>query len=66
MDNLMMSFIVFLVFLGIALVIWVIIDLFQKNFSMTEKLLWLIVILMAPVLGSIVYFIFGRNRGKSA
>ncbi|MCP9201188.1 PLDc N-terminal domain-containing protein [Gramella sp. GC03-9] len=66
MDNLMMSFIVFLVFLGIAFVIWVIIDLFQKDFSMTEKLLWLIVILIAPLLGSIVYFIFGRNRRESA
>lgn len=63
MDELLMSLIFSLAILAMIFVIWVVIDLFQKKFSLTEKILWLIVILLAPILGSIVYLLVGRNRG---
>ena len=38
-----------------------IIEIFQSGKSITEKLLWSIFILVAPVLGLIIYWLFGRG-----
>lgn len=44
------------------LIVYTLLDLFKSNKPTNTKLLWLIVILIAPVLGSIIYFIFGRTN----
>ena len=49
-------------------VIWLILfvvalmDLFKSSLPTNTKLLWLIVILIAPVLGSLIYLLWGKNQ----
>jgi len=44
------------------LIIIALMDLFQSPLRTNTKLLWLIVILIAPVLGSLIYLLWGRNQ----
>ncbi|MDP3467612.1 MAG: PLDc N-terminal domain-containing protein [Daejeonella sp.] len=44
------------------LIIYTLLDLFRSNKPTNTKLLWLIVILIAPILGSIIYFVVGRTN----
>ena len=44
------------------LIIIALMDLFQSPLPTNTKLLWLIVILIAPVLGSLIYLLWGRNQ----
>ena len=46
----------------IVLLIYTLMDLFKSNLPTNTKLLWLIVILIAPVLGSFLYLWIGRNN----
>lgn len=39
-----------------------IIEVFKSSKETTAKLLWCLVILLAPVLGLIIYYLFGRGR----
>ena len=68
-----MSTLVILLFIGGVLrfllgIIWFILivvtllDLLKSRIPTNTKLLWLIVILLAPVLGSIIYLLVGRNN----
>lgn len=43
------------------LIVLALMDLFKSTLPANTKLLWLIVILIAPVLGSVIYLILGRN-----
>ncbi|TBW28350.1 PLDc N-terminal domain-containing protein [Gramella sp. KN1008] len=61
MDTFLMSFISILIILTVVIVIWAVIDIFQKKLSLTEKLLWLILIILAPIIGSLIYFLLGRR-----
>jgi hypothetical protein len=40
-----------------------IVEIFQSSKDLTHKLLWSLLILLAPVLGLIIYWIFGRGHG---
>ena len=44
------------------LIIVALMDLFQSPLPTNTKLLWLIVILIAPVLGCLIYLVWGRNQ----
>lgn len=44
------------------LIVITLIDLFKSNLPTNTKLLWLIVILIAPVLGSLIYLLWGKNQ----
>lgn len=37
-------------------------DLFKSSVPLNTKLLWLIVILLAPVIGCLVYLLWGRHQ----
>jgi uncharacterized RDD family membrane protein YckC len=56
--------IAFLVLLAIAVVIfvlWTLIDMLTARNEPTWKILWLLVMLLLPVLGSILYYFIGRK-----
>lgn len=56
---------VLLMFLGLPAVLWIwaIIDLLRSTFaSETNKLIWALVIVFVPVIGSILYLVIGRNQ----
>jgi hypothetical protein len=47
----------------VLLVGYALLDLLNKSsFNQTNKLLWLIIILIAPILGSLLYIFWGRNK----
>lgn len=44
--------------------VWAIINIVQSSASMVEKLIWILVVLLLPVIGLIVWFFAGpRGRG---
>ena len=46
----------------IILVVAALLDLFKTVMPTNTKLLWLIVILVAPILGSIIYLYWGKHQ----
>jgi hypothetical protein len=61
----LLEIIFILIFLAtpIGLVIWAIIDLLSSQFTdSTNKLIWALVIIFVPVIGSILYLIMGRKQ----
>ncbi|GGD37329.1 hypothetical protein GCM10012288_09290 [Malaciobacter pacificus] len=47
---------------GFILFIYVIIDILRHEFTGYNKIIWIIVLLCLPVLGAILYLIFGRGQ----
>jgi hypothetical protein len=45
-----------------VLIVVAILDLLKRQIPTNTKLLWLIVILIAPVFGSLIYLILGRKN----
>jgi hypothetical protein len=44
--------------------IWAIINIFQSSASNEKKLLWIIVVVLLPLLGLILWFFLGPRNGK--
>jgi len=65
MENIFIVFIFAFIILTLILVIWAIIDIFKSDLQVTEKLLWGILIIIAPIIGSLIYFLLGRKRRES-
>lgn len=54
-----------LVLIAIALYIFGIIDIVKGTFrGDSEKAIWLIIVLIFPILGVLIYLLFGRQRRK--
>ncbi|MCL6525212.1 MAG: PLD nuclease N-terminal domain-containing protein [Thermoflavifilum sp.] len=52
--------------LVLILWIWALVDIIKSRFaSDTTKLIWIIVVILLPVLGSILYFLIGRQQRVS-
>ncbi len=51
---------------GFALWLWALIDVIRRQFppGSSDKILWIIVILLVPLIGPILYLIVGRQRGS--
>jgi len=46
----------------LALIVTALLQVFRSTMPTNTKLLWLIVILIAPFLGSLIWFAVGRNN----
>ncbi len=55
----------FLGLLALIIDIWAIINILQSSVTMLKKLIWVLVVLLLPVLGVIIWF-FAGPRGRSA
>ena len=54
--------------LGLALTafwVWMLVDLLGSSLPTNEKLLWAVVMLVVPVIGSILYFVMKRGKGPA-
>ncbi|MFD2248538.1 PLDc N-terminal domain-containing protein [Pontibacter ruber] len=54
-----------LLFLGIPTILWLwaLIDLLNSDFEKgIDKLIWLVVIVFIPLLGALLYLLFGRKQ----
>ena len=38
------------------------VDILKNNFKKNNKLIWIIVVVMIPIIGAILYFMIGRNQ----
>ncbi|MXV50026.1 hypothetical protein GS399_03510 [Pedobacter sp. HMF7647] len=48
--------------LWLILIIYALYDIIKSNMPQNTKLLWIIIVLVAPILGSIIYLIWGKNQ----
>ena len=44
--------------------VWAIINIFQSSVSNEKKLLWIIVVVLLPLLGLILWFFLGPRDGR--
>ncbi len=46
----------------LALDIWAIVQIFQRRGPTDKKILWILVILLLPVIGLVLWLLIGRKR----
>jgi len=52
---------------GFAFWLWMLIHaITNKGLQDVEKIVWVLVIIFLPLIGSIIYFFIGRPKGRSA
>ncbi len=54
------GFLFYLVML--VLWIWALYDILTSSFSGNKKIIWVLVVIFLPILGTILYFLIGRNQ----
>ena len=59
-----LSILVLVIFGFFIAFLWVIalIDILRSDFEGNDKIVWILVVIFFPFLGSIIYFLFGRSR----
>ncbi|MBL8660621.1 MAG: PLDc N-terminal domain-containing protein [Rhodospirillales bacterium] len=50
----------------LVLDVWAIINVVQSNESMMKKAIWVVVILLLPLLGFLLWIIIGPRKGSTA
>jgi len=45
--------------------VWAVINIFQSSASNEKKLLWILVVLLLPLLGLILWFFLGPRSGRT-
>lgn len=48
--------------LGLLLPLIALVDILRSNFQANNKLIWVVVVVFTNILGSILYFLIGRNQ----
>lgn len=59
-QELVLIFLIFGMMLLLPLI--ALISILRNSFEGNDKLIWVLVVLLLPVLGSILYFLIGRNN----
>ena len=54
--------VIFFVLLPALLIIISLMDILKSNFEGNNKLIWVFIVVMLPVIGPILYFIIGRDQ----
>jgi phospholipase D-like protein len=45
--------------------VWAIVNIFQSNADTGMKVLWTVLVILLPVLGFVLWFLFGPKTGKA-
>ena len=53
---------IILIILVLLVPLFVLIDVLRSQFKGNDKLVWILVILLLPIVGSLLYFIIGTKR----
>ena len=61
MENIPALFLIIVVIFLAGISFYCIFDIFTSRFKGNEKLLWVMVVLVAPVLGMLLYLILGKR-----
>ncbi len=51
-----------LILISIGLWIYCLIDILKNKFEQNEKIIWILVVLLLPILGSILYMFIGKKK----
>jgi hypothetical protein len=62
MGIMMSSFIMLFIFFTFILYIYILIDILKHEFTGYNKIIWIIVLICFPILGAILYLVFGRSQ----
>ena len=62
MGVLVSSFLMIFIVFTFILYIYILIDILKHEFTGYNKIIWLLVIIFFPVLGAILYLVFGRSQ----
>ncbi len=55
---------IYLLFALIPIILWIfaLVDILKNEFTGSNKIVWLLVVILLPVIGAVLYFILGRNQ----
>ena len=56
------SFLMIFIIFTFILYFYILIDILKHEFTGYNKIIWLLVIIFFPVLGAILYLVFGRSQ----
>ncbi len=45
-----------------VLIIWALVDILKSEFTGSNKIIWVLVVLFLPLIGSILYFVIGKKQ----
>ncbi|PQJ18701.1 PLDc N-terminal domain-containing protein [Tenacibaculum sp. SG-28] len=51
-----------LIILSIGLWIYCLIDIFKNKFAQNDKIIWTLVVILIPFIGSLLYLYIGKNK----
>jgi len=50
----------------LVLLLWALIDILRNEFTGSNKIIWVIIVILIPILGAILYFLIGRKQKVKA
>ncbi|MDD2896927.1 cardiolipin synthase family protein [Arcobacter venerupis] len=62
MGIIMSSFVMVFVIFTFILYIYILIDILKHEFTGYNKIIWILVLIFFPVLGALLYLVFGRSQ----
>ncbi len=62
MSIIMSSFMMIFVIFTFILYIYILIDILKHEFTGYNKIIWILVLIFFPVLGALLYLVFGRSQ----
>ena len=62
MSVLVSSFLMIFIVFTFILYIYILIDILKHEFTGYNKIIWILVLIFFPILGAILYLIFGRSQ----
>ncbi len=55
-------FILSFIFLPLVLWVFALVDILKSEFTGSNKIVWLLVVIFLPVLGAVLYFLIGKQQ----
>ena len=62
MSVLVSSFLMIFIVFTFILYIYILIDILKHEFTGYNKIIWILVLIFFPILGAILYLVFGRSQ----
>ena len=56
------SFLMIFIVFSFVLYIYILIDILKHEFTGYNKIIWILVLIFFPILGAILYLVFGRSQ----
>ena len=61
-DIMMSSFMLIFIIFTFILYIYILIDILKHEFTGYNKIIWILVLFFFPILGAVLYLVFGRSQ----